>query len=329
LKTLPMEHPEIENASFEFDRKSLRPTYRLQVGIPGASYAVEIAERLGMPTDITDRAAGLLGKGERSLSDLIESLETELATLRKDKKILEEKLANASQLEEFYKSQTEKLKNEIDRTKQEQLKEIENILAECRIETEKLVKDIRESQASKDSVKATHKYLQQSNNKLGQLRKKHLPKSDSSDTIQPGDTVLVVSLQKEGELAEPPRDDKAKVRIGNIMITVDLEDIRKLSREQSGRNQSAGISSMRDTEMTGPEIQLLGMTVEEASEALDKFLDSAVLTGLKQIYVVHGKGTGALRKAMTALLQKHPAVESVRLGNWNEGGAGVSVVKMK
>ncbi len=329
LKTLPMVHPEMENASFEFDKKTLQPTYRLHAGIPGASYAVEIAERLGLSKDIADKASELLGKGERSLSKLIESLEAELAVLRKDKGTLEGRLKHAGQLEEYYKSQSEKLKHEIDQAKQEHLKELEQILNESRTETERLVKGIRESQASKESVKKAHKYLQQAENKLKHLKKKHMPQVSQEDDLQPGDTVWVESLKQEGELAEAPKGNEAKVRIGNIMVTVDTKDIKKISDMSDTRTGRSGITSADNTETTGPEIQLLGMTVEEASEALDKFLDSAVLSGLTQLYVVHGKGTGVLRKAMTELLQKHPAVASVRLGNWNEGGSGVTVVKLK
>ena len=101
------------------------------------------------------------------------------------------------------------------------------------------------------------------------------------------------------------------------------------ARASEKKKTIEGSSGLRGAESTGPEINLRGMTVEEAREAMDKFLDTAVISGLRQIYVVHGKGTGALRKAMTTFLKEHTAVESIRLGNWNEGGSGVTVVKLK
>lgn len=329
LKTLPMLHPEIENASFEFDRQSLKPTFRLHTGIPGASYAVEIARRLGMPEDITGRASELLGKGERSLTNLIESLEKELATLRNDKISLEEKLANASRLEEFYTSQADKLKREVDEIKKEHLEGLESILTETRTEIERLVRDIRESKASKESIKQAHKFLREKKDQLEELKSRHIPKVVPLDKLEPGDMVWIEPLRKEGEFVEFSGTGKAKVRIGNIMSTVDMTELKKIIEYKREAEISQDTVNLRDLTAPGPEIHLRGMTVEEAQEALDKFLDSTVLAGMNQVYVIHGKGTGALRKSMSEFLKQHPAVESIRLGNWNEGGAGVTVVRLK
>lgn len=328
LKTLPMLHPEVENASFEFDRESLQPTFRLLTGIPGASYAVEIARRLGMPSDIADTASQLLGKGERSLTGLIESLEKDLNTLKKDKAALEEKLKSAAQLETYYRTQVDKLKQEIDESKREHLKETESLLNEARIETERLVKEIRETQASKESIKAVHKFLDDKKTLLEALKAKHISKPIESKTLQPGDMVAIESLRKEGELIELFGGNKAKVRVANIITTVELSDLRKIT-EYSKKKVTDSTINIRDLTAPGPEIHLRGMTVEEAQEALDKFIDSAIISGMHQIYVVHGKGTGTLRRALSEFLKQHSAVESFRLGDWNEGGAGVTIVALK
>ncbi len=328
LKTLPMLHPEMENASFEFDRKTLKPTFRLLTGIPGASYAVEIAHRLGMPDDIADNATRLLGKGERSLTGLIESMESELTILKKDKVALEEKLKNAGQLEDFYHQQVNKLKEEADSARKAHLQELDSLLNSTRIEVERLVKEIRESKASQETVRQTHTFLKESRTKVDKLKSKYTPKSPPTETLQPGDTVAIESLRKEGEFVEMIGGDRARVRIGNILMTLNISDLKKITDFKTTPAVNSNIG-MRDLTAPGPEIHLRGMTVEEAREALDKFLDSALMTGLKQIYVVHGKGTGTLRKTMTEFLKKHPAVDSLRLGNWNEGGAGVTVVTLK
>ncbi len=327
LKTLPMEHPELENASFEFDRKTLQPIFRLQIGIPGASYAVEIAERLGMNKEITHNASKLLGKTERSLTGLIESLESELAALRKDKAALQDKLKHTAQLEDFYKSQSEKLSREMEQSKNEHLQELENVLAESRLEIERLVKRIRETNASKDSVKQAHKFLQSTANKQEHLKKKYTPPVESGK-LNAGDMVWIESLRKEGELIELG-DKHAKVRIANMMFTVDSTDVASAKSPVKDNTATGNAEPSADFERTGPEISLRGMTADEASEALDKFLDTAILTGLSQVYVVHGKGTGVLRKKMAEFLKAHPAVADIRLGNWNEGGAGVTIVKLK
>jgi DNA mismatch repair protein MutS2 len=328
LKTMPMLYPEIENASFEFDRASLRPTFRLMTGIPGASYAVEIARRLGMPDDIADNASRLLGKGERSLTGLIESLEKDLTTLRKDKTSLEEKLKSTDQLEKFYHTQLDKLKEEIDQSKKKHLKELEDILSQTRTEVEHLVKSIRETKASPESVKEFHKFLKNKRDQLGHLNAKHFSRPATDDTPAIGDTVVIDSLRKEGELVELLGDNRAKVRIGNMLMTVDLIDLKKVIKPGKSFVASSN-ANMREMTAPGPEIHLRGMTVDEAQEALDKFLDSAILLGMNQIYVVHGKGTGALRKSMTEFLKQHSAVASFRLGDWNEGGDGVTIVTLK
>ncbi len=332
LKTLPMMHPEIENASFEFDRKSLQPTFRLHTGIPGASYAVEIAHRLGMPSDITDRAAQLTGSGERSLTGLIESLEKELTTLRQDKAALVEKLDSAERLEKIYFNRIEKFQNETECARNSQIEELEKMLIETRAQLERLVKDIRESEASKISVKRVHKFLEEKKNQLNHIKAEQRPKVKASDKLEPGDMVWINSLKKEGEYVSPVGNRKAKVRVGNIMSTVEIDQISKVVTDSTSNRtgaESGQGASMRDITAPGPELHLLGKRVEEAIEELDKFMDSAILNGLKQLYVVHGKGTGALRKGVSEYLKKHPAVLSIRLGNWNEGGAGVTVVQLK
>jgi DNA mismatch repair protein MutS2 len=329
LKTLPMIHPEIENASFEFDRDSLRPTFRLLTGIPGASFAVEIAGRLGMPKDITTQAADLTGQGERSLSDLISSLEKELTVLRKDKTLLEEKLENAINLEKQYNSQIDKFKKEIDKVKKEHLQDLEDTLADARVQIEKLVKEIRESRASEKSIKDAQKFLNRKKSKVTRLEKKHFPAPVITEKFEPGDIVLIDSLQKEGEFVGYAGDKKGKIRTGNIMSVVSIADLHKITGAETENIQTVKNGNLRDMTAPGPEIHLRGMTVEEAQETLDKFLDSAILTGLRQIYVVHGKGTGILRKMVSEYLKKNKSVKSLRLGNWNEGGAGVTVVQLK
>jgi len=329
LKTLPMANPEIENASFEFDRDSLEPTFRLYTGIPGASYAVEIAHRLGMPDDIITRASGLLGKSERSLTDLISSLEKELTTLREDRHNLEEKLNRAVRLEKEYRGKIDQVEGEIESRKKSQLHDLEEILEETRLTVEKLVKDIRERQADKTSVKEAHKFLQKRKNRLKNLRSKPRKSSREPEKLMPGDIVWVKTLEKEGEFAGYAGTEKAKVRIGNIMSVVRLTDLKKNAGPGRRRPKETGPGGRHDVSTPEPEIHLRGMTADEACEALDKFLDSAVLAGLGQVYVIHGKGTGALRKKITAFLKQHAAVESFRLGDWNEGGAGVTIVHLK
>jgi DNA mismatch repair protein MutS2 len=334
LKTLALEHEEIENASLEFDRVSLAPTYRLLMGIPGSSYAVEIASRLGMPKPITEHASKLLGSGERSLSNLIASLESELATVRQDRIRLTERLEKTKQLEEYYAIQSQKLQNEIDQTRSAALKETDEILETTRKEVERLVADIRKSQADAKVVKETHQFLRSAGDRLGKVKSKGQPqpaarKADST-RFEIGDTVRIISLNQTGEIAQLVGTQKARVQVGAVSTMVELRNLEKLSgKEQRQARRASAAALPTSADGISPEIHLRGMTAEEAIEALDQFIDRAVVAGLSQVYVIHGKGTGALRKALTAFLKGHREVESLRLGNWNEGGAGVTIVKLK
>ena len=156
LKTLPLNYPELDNASLEFDKETLSPTYRVRVGAPGSSYAIEIAQRLGMPERIIERASGILGEGERSLAELITAMDSELAQVRTDSAKLSEKSESAEALEKLYSEKLAVLKKETSEKTEAARLEAEQIVAETRSEMERIVKEIRESQAEGDTVKSAN-----------------------------------------------------------------------------------------------------------------------------------------------------------------------------
>ncbi len=331
LKSLPLQHPAIENASLEFDRETLAPTYRLRLGIPGSSYAVEIAGRLGMPSDITEHASTLLGTGERTLADLIASMEAELIKVKDDRASLTERLEQAKELEQGYKERTERFDKEMQQEREKALAETETLLTNARKETERLVAEIRATQASKESVKQMHKTLKGSSSELESLRSRTSEtkqKSIEAIRFMKGDTVRIASLNKEGVIEDLVGGDRARVRIGNVRTIVEVRGLRRVD-QPTKEFEYKPVSGLHPDEQISPEIHLRGMTGEEAQETLDRYLDRAVVAGLSQIYVVHGKGTGALRRTLTEYLKKHRDVDSIRLGDWNEGGAGVTIVKLK
>ncbi len=330
LKTLAMEYPELENGSLEFDRETLAPTFKLRVGIPGSSYAVEIAERLGMPKSICEKAFSLLSTGEKSLDKLITSLEEELKTLNTDKTELAEKLEKAKVLENYYKTQTEHLNKEIETEKEKALADPSAFLKETRTEIEKLVANIRNSEASDKSVKEFHRNLKEREHKVRHQIEKAQNKVIVQDRYDIGDSVEIISLRQKGEIDSLIGKDRAKIKVGNIYTTVDIRNLKKTgvsSAPQTLRKQS---NVSYDSEpIVSREIHLRGMAVDEATEKLDQFLDSAIISGIGQVYVIHGKGAGILKRFLTEYLKKHSEVASIRLGDFNEGGAGVTVVKLK
>lgn len=332
LKTLPLQHSEIENASLEFDRDTLAPTYRLQIGIPGSSYAVEIASRLGMPDAVCRHASELIGAGERSLGELISSLETELKKLKLDRIELSRRLAQTKELEAHYRTQTERLTKNVDNEKRRALAEVDRLLEQSRKDTEQLVADIRRTQAGKHTVKETHRRLrdlkQEAQRQSEKLRGAAAPVNQTE--FAEGDLVRILTLGQTGEI-EQIQGDRARVRLGQFTTTVDLRSLERLASAGASIRKTSGATSpaFQGDDSISPEIHLRGMTVEEATDALDKYLDRARMAGLGQVYVVHGKGSGALRRSLTAYLKGHADVDSLRLGNWNEGGAGVTIVKLK
>jgi len=331
LKTLAMDHTEMENASLEFDRKTLAPTYRLLLGLPGSSYAIEIAERLGLAKDICSNASRLVGSGEKSLANLITSLESELAVVRKDRGELTDRLEDARRLETQYRQQVEQLTNHVDEERKKALAETEHFIEETRRDIEQLVAEIRRSEADPQAVKKFHRTVRARAEELKKQRVAEEAAQGISDSFEVGDRVEILSLGQEGEIDTIIGENRARIKVRNIHTTVDLRNLRKIGAPSAGLSTPVPGSRTRSQvhQTESPEIHLRGMTGEEALEALEKYLDRAVLGGLHQVYVVHGKGTGALRRAVTEYLRGHREVASVRLGDWNEGGAGVTIVKLK
>jgi len=335
LKTLPLEHPGLVNASLEFDRENLRPTFRLKLGVPGSSYAIDIARRLGLPDELADRAAQLLGSQERSLDSLIEKFDRDLDRLHQSRTELEERLARARDSEQQFESQ----KAELAARQQEIVKafaeKYEIQLLEAKREIDRLVKDIRQSQAESKKIKESQTALRKQQNQVAEVRKAFSPSKElDGRLLRKGDVVWIEKFGAEGEVVEMIGDKKARVAVGAAFITVDTIDlVRKESLSKiPKKGTTKGSGTVRSTATGGefnPELMLRGLTVEEALEKVDKFLDDAVLAGVGEVYIIHGKGTGTLRRHLSQYLKNHAMVESIRIGDWNEGGLGVTIARLK
>ncbi len=335
LKTLPLENPELLNASLEFDRENLRPTFRLKLGHPGASYAIDIAQRLGLPAELAGKAAHLLGSGERSLDKLLAKLDGDLESVQKRKQELDERLLKTRSLEFQYEERQEQFAKKSGNLSREYIEKLESQLNENRREIDRLIKEIRESQASPDKIKESYRTLERQAAEVGKFKKTAAPpKAGDGRILEKGDIVWIEKFKTEGEVVEMMGKKKAKIAIGSAFVTVDTIDLtRRQPRSSSGpsphRRTTAGIQASAAKGDFSPELMLRGMTVDEALETLEKFLDDAVLAGVGQVYIVHGKGTGTLRKRLSTYLKSHRLVESIRIGDWNEGGHGVTIARLK
>ncbi len=341
LKSFAYNHERVENASVEFDVQTLQPTYRLLTGVPGKSNAFEISRRLGLSADIVERARGFLSREEVRVADLIENLETNQLLSEKDRREAEDlkRMAKGKllELEKKEKELAAKSRQVLQKAKDEALE----IVAKARRESESSLKELRTSLKNAPSLQEELGEMQKIRDSLrhkeNELREetKSLEKGETIDirTLEPGDMVIIDRLnQKAQVLQKPKNDEEVLVQAGIMKLTVKARDLRKIpmvkEKEEHVISGVGGIVAGKAREIKS-ELDLRGLTVDEALAETEKYLDDACLAGLLQAYLIHGKGTGALRAAITELVKTHHNVKSHRMGGYNEGGHGVTVVEFK
>ena len=338
LKVYALSTPFVKNACCEFDVETLRPTYRLLIGIPGKSNAFAISSKLGLSDEIIESARNHITEDKESFEDLLSDLENSRITIEK------ERLEIASYKEEIksLKKNLESKQGKIDQSK-------ERILREAHEEARQILQDAKDvaDETIRTFQKAgtsTMKELEQSrqkvrdkisekNSKLSlKLSEKPTHKLLKPNQINPGDRVKVVSMGLTGIVStRPDKSGKLFVQCGIIRSQVNLNDLVLLAEEtvtttSPMQRSSSGKLKMSKSYSISTEINLLGKTVDEALSALDKYLDDAYLAHLP---IVHGKGTGALRKAVQDYLRRCKYVKTYRLGEYGEGDAGVTIAEFK
>lgn len=343
LKTFAMTTPGIENACCEFDVETLSPTYHLLIGIPGKSNAFAIAKKLGLSKQVIDTA---LSQVDQDTLDM----ETILADLEKSKQTIEAEQAEIAANKEEIQKLKDRLasKNEhIEQRKQDILRnareEAREILEEAKAFADESIRkynnwDKKPRSASnkemEDARGEIRNRLKDVNDKLQYKTTNRKSKSKAED-FHLGDSVHIISMNTEGIVRSlPDAKGMITVQMGILQSTVPISDVEIVKEEVPKTNaqmkQRAGQygASMNKTRTIKPEINLLGMTVDEAVMELDKYLDDACLSHLNQVRIVHGKGTGALRKGVHEYLKKQKYVKSFRLGEFGEGDAGVTIVEL-
>ncbi len=331
LKAFAHVTPGVENASMEFDLESLQPTYRLRIGIPGSSYAFEIARRYGLPESILQRAREILGQEQDVLETLVLDLQRKIHQLEKERRELTIKLSEAEGLRNLYQRQLETLKKEKKTLKQQAVQEAQKIVENARRQIEHLVAEIRRTEASRESIKQAHQELQKLRQKL--KREEASPAKAVDVIFRPGDVVWIESLREEVEIEAPP-DDKGRVRVlvGNVHLTLDGWQLKKLNKTPAKKRpevRDRGHQLDAVSPPVGPELDVRGMDSYAAVEAVDRYLDEAKAAGWEEVRIIHGKGTGILRQKINQFLSKDRRVISKRLGRWGEGDTGVTIVRLK
>lgn len=341
LKMYALDCDGVENASCEFDVKTLKPTYKLIIGSPGKSNAFEISKKLGIPEDIINNAKSLISEDNKSFESVIDNLE-------KARIELERNNAEAKRL----RIENEKLKQELDEKYEQLIKDREAEIEKARIEARAIVEQVtRDSENLIDELKEAIKLqnkadMQQIKSRqksaLNKLYKDANPISKQENTYKPprpykkGDSVINSDTGKKGILISPPDENGiCFVQIGIMKTKLDVSKLRLVEKEKVTYNNTKLQSKVsknvesRATRKAGMELDIRGYASDEGIYEVDRFIDNAVMSGISVITIIHGKGTGVLKNAVRAHVKKHPQVKSSRRGLFGEGEDGVTVCELK
>ncbi len=340
LKVYALSTPFVENACCEFNVETLRPTYRLLIGIPGKSNAFAISSRLGLPDHIIEDAKRHITQDKESFEDLLANLENSRLTIEKEQAEIESYKREVQSLKERLESKQEKIDQSRDRIIRAANEEAREILQNAKELADETIRTFQKA-GTASSIKDLEKSRRRVNDKISEKNEKLALKSDKPahkalkpNQIRLGDSVKIVSMGLKGSVSSlPDKNGKLFVQCGIIRSQVSLSDLVLLEEEtvktEKMQRSSSGRLKMSKSYSVSTEINLLGKTVDEALSELDKYLDDAYLAHLPSVRIVHGKGTGTLRKAVQGYLRKNRTIKSFRLGEFGEGDAGVTIAEFK
>lgn len=331
----------IENASCEFDVETLRPTYKLLIGIPGKSNAFAISSRLGLSANIIDRARELLTQEDIKFEDMLLNIEKNRSEAEKERIKAENFRREIEGLKNELEQQKRKLNVQKEKLLREAKEEARKVLLGAKEESENIISEIRRLEAEAEAAereKAVEELRHRLKNKLNNiedsLTEAAIPKQGyvkPPENLKPGDSVLIVNLNQKGTVISPPgRNGEAVIQAGIMKINVHLTNLKLIDEQQKEiQKYGAGKIGMAKSKTISTEIDVRGFALDQATEAVDKYLDDAALSGLPEITIIHGKGTGILRSGLHQFLRTHHHVKGFRLGKYGEGETGVTVVEMK
>ena len=339
LKEFALRTEGVENGSCEFDVATLKPTYRLLIGVPGKSNAFAISKRLGMDSEVVERAQQLVSSENRQFEDVVEKLE-------KQRQSLEKQVENANRLTAQANTEKQKAENELKRAKADAEREIERarqeaqrIISRTRAQANALVEELEKARREKELSAESRSKLRRDIDKMeahaDPVKLKNTPDEAYKlpRPLKVGDEVLVYDIDKNATVMAPPnKDGVVLVQAGMIKMRVDIKNLRLLkSKTKPNVPKFAATRSVPSRMDVRPqtEIDVRGQTAIEALGIVDKAIDNAVLSGVGKITIIHGKGTGVLRREINQHLRHHKAVKSQRLGTFGEGEDGVTIVELK
>ena len=348
LKLYALSTPGVCNASCEFDVGTLQPTYKLLIGVPGKSNAFAISQRLGLDERIIERARSLMSEDNVRFEDLITDLHESKRVAEDEARKAQRLRREADELKEKIEEQKQTLEQRRQKLLDEARREAKRIILDAKDESAKVIKELNELKKSVQSENFG-KTIEEARSKLrakesgidesfsGTIKPK--TQQNAPKAVKKGDKVEIVSLGQIGEVIKPQdADGNVSVQAGLLKINVKLSDLRlvtKLPKEARTKErkrmeqQSSFVGYVSRKAGVKTEVDLRGMTLEEALLDADRFLDDAYMAGLNQVSIIHGKGTGVLRAGISDLLKRHRLVKSYRLGRYGEGETGVTIVELK
>ena len=356
LKVFALTTPGVENACCEFNVETLRPTYRLLIGIPGKSNAFAISKKLGLPDYIIDDARARLESNDEAFEDLLANLEESRVTIEKERAEIAAYKEEIARLKKGLEKKEERLDERKEKLLKNANEEAQRILREAKETADQTIRNINRLASSTGVGKELEAERTRLRNKLDQVDKnlslkneKGPKKTISPKKIKIGDGVRVLSMNLNGTVSSLPNArGELYVQMGILRSLVNIKDLELLEEASitgpgmeapAGKKSGAGAGNrnatgagkikMSKSFSVSPEINLIGMTVDEATPVLEKYLDDAYLAHLPQVRVVHGRGTGALKAAVHRQLKKLKYVKEFRLGTFGEGDTGVTIVTFK
>ena len=342
LKAYALQTEGVENACCEFDVATLRPTYRLLIGVPGRSNAFAISLRLGMEESIVERAKELVSSENTRFEDIVQSLEESRQKLEAERAEAEAQKLAARRANEEAEHKLERLEEQAEKEMEQARQRASEIISRTRAQVDAMLNEAEE-QRKKQNKLLTAEQKAKLKSGMKRLEDEADPVRRRQDSgpyelprpLRPGDTVLIYDINKKASVLEVPADGKGSVLVqaGIIRTRVPMENLRLTEPDKEKKDPRTRARNVtRQVESAGRgamEIDLRGQMVEEGLLSVDRFLDGASMTGVHQVTIIHGKGTGRLRAAVQDHLRHHPLVKSFRLGAYGEGEAGVTIVELK
>ena len=329
LKAYSYNREGVMNASVEFDVDTLSPTYKLLMGVPGRSNAFDISKKLGLSLNIINKAKTMIGTDEQEINAMIESLEHNSKRVDQQRIELDRLVREAQETHDALSKQYQQYQN-YEKSLMEEAKEKANQRVKSATkEADEILKELRNLRDYKGAEVKEHELIDKKKQLDDQYEaksiKQHVQKK-KYDTIHAGDEVKVLSYGQKGEVLELVGNEEAVVQMGIIKMKLPIEDLEKTKKI---KEKPTKMVTRQNRQTIKTELDLRGYRYEEALNELDQYLDQAVLSNYEQVYIIHGKGTGALQKGVQQHLKKHKSVRQFRGGMPSEGGFGVTVAELK